>query len=323
MPPLATRSATSPNLTTLLDHTDDRSKAVTKKVDEDTRNAQDAAATFVEAKGQKPYRREELTYLNMYSLLGPAMSRHKRPDTFKQAYAGDAEPGWLNDNTIDNFLVLVAEHANRPHKNRIWRPLSSSTQQAYTAAIRELRQATQDHGRASAEANQVRVKMERQLKAAWDRLDLSSSQEFWDSVEGIILPFCHSRSGAQSGNHWTLLFIPGTRRIIRVLDSSRRLSRPEYGFAVNLLSAGLGKDFALLDWHDQAESKTQLQPDVMSCGVFTCLNALSLCRGQCPAKFMADAKPKQLKSARRYIAACLIRGEIISAGTVVDPHVLE
>ncbi|KAF2201748.1 cysteine proteinase, partial [Delitschia confertaspora ATCC 74209] len=117
----------------------------------------------------------------------------------------------------------------------------------------------------------------------------------------VLFPVC-------SGAHWTLIAIRPRARTIQYLDSLSRNARgsePKVETAKAWLKMELGAGYVEEEWRVETGGSCQ-QLNGSDCGVFTCMNALALIRGQEP-KGSIEADNGMLE-ARRQIAATLLSG---------------
>ncbi|TKX25856.1 Ulp1 protease-like protein 2 [Elsinoe australis] len=280
-------------LTHILDQAEENTRAVATDIINRLRRCRDPDGALVVGGGTRPYRYAPISATEMHRLLLPCLPKATRDALSAGIFppGDDDSDSWLSDTIMDNFITFAAQDACRTAPSRIWRSLNSFTCQSFIGHQNTLRTAMRNHGRAGEPARAARRTLYTWLRTCWERLAFRDAGEFFDTCQGIIVPWCHQQ------NHWTLLVISGRSRTIRVMDSLRRLTRPEYDFAMALLQCGLGDQFAAMDW-SLGEVETRQQTDDVSCGVFVCLNALSLCKGAVAKGFIDSTSKPTLSRCR-------------------------
>jgi len=121
--------------------------------------------------------------------------------------------------------------------------------------------------------------------------------------EQILIPI-------NSGLHWTLMCVSGTRKTISYYDSMAgdRAANPKHiNIARAYVAGSLGNAYNAEEWTVIDTTSVQ-QANALDCGVFVCMNSLALISGKEPLDaFSANDMP----GARQQIAATLLHGAFV------------
>ena len=117
------------------------------------------------------------------------------------------------------------------------------------------------------------------------------------NVDTVLIPI-------NTGVHWVLIVISGTRKTIEFYDSLSGNPKEYTQFALDLVAGNLGKAFKKAEWTIVNAQSVQ-QNNSKDCGVFVCMNSLALIKGRVAGRaFSADDMP----AARRMVAGTLLNG---------------
>jgi len=116
-------------------------------------------------------------------------------------------------------------------------------------------------------------------------------------VDTVLIPI-------NTGVHWVLIVISGTRKTIEFYDSLSGSPKQYTQFALDLVAGNLGKAFKKAEWTIVNAQSVQ-QNNSKDCGVFVCMNSLALVKGRVAGRaFSAEDMP----AARRMVAGTLLNG---------------
>ncbi|KAI9728210.1 MAG: Alpha-1,3-mannosyltransferase-like protein [Chrysothrix sp. TS-e1954] len=191
--------------------------------------------------------------------------------------------GWLNDEIVNTYLAaVVAKRLEAAGYSK-----QSGKPPQYHAFSTFLWKTFQDRGFAGVER--------------WfSRAKINGSRLL--SVERILIPI-------NTGVHWTLLSISGTKRTIEYYDSmggDRPIPKLFENFALALLEGTLGDAFQPDEWQ-VPKTASQQQDNGQDCGVFVCINGLALGLDKTPYEAF---HPSHMAFARETVAATLLGKEI-------------
>ncbi|KAF2226891.1 hypothetical protein BDZ85DRAFT_256935 [Elsinoe ampelina] len=189
---------------------------------------------------------------------------------------------WLNDEIVNGFYANLCARANE-QAGYVKGPNNVPRFTAYSSAW--LTSAT------SKGLNSIQ---------GWSRRKGIKGEKLL-RCERIFLP-------CNSGVHWTLLAISGTKRTIEYLDSMSKhgwTNKHMVNLAKAWLKMELGNKYKEDEWK-VLEVKTSIQNNSDDCGVFTCFNGWALAKGfdDPSAEFTAS----DMKLARRVLIAVILNG---------------
>ncbi|KAF2744183.1 cysteine proteinase, partial [Sporormia fimetaria CBS 119925] len=189
---------------------------------------------------------------------------------------------WLNDNIVNEYMNLLIDHEKRKagyvhRKNGPAPPVHAFPSQWWVSASRDLKSVQR-----------------------WATRKQFGGKNLLD-VKLLFIPVCVK-------SHWRLIAIKPQERIIEYLDSlSSGQDAQILQKVFEWLQQELGADFIASEWNVIEKQRSMRQQNGSDCGVFTCLNALALLRGEDPDLVEVD---NGMHNARRIIAASLISGKL-------------
>ncbi|KAF2188125.1 cysteine proteinase [Zopfia rhizophila CBS 207.26] len=203
--------------------------------------------------------------------------------TLLQKDFGGSDLAWLNDNIVNGYLKILVDHLK---SKAGWVKRSGKPPAVHVFASQWW----------------VNVNNHMKLVENWSRRANLEKGKLLDA-ELILFPLCDHA-------HWTLLAIKPKLREIEYLDSlANKDSNPVRYVekAKEWLRMELGSKFVEKDW-TVVKGRSLRQLNGRDCGIFTCLNALALLRGEGPDRVIPV---NGMLEARRQVAATLINGKSI------------
>ncbi|KAF2754492.1 hypothetical protein EJ05DRAFT_479469 [Pseudovirgaria hyperparasitica] len=204
------------------------------------------------------------------------------PNLFPARGAAGGSSAWLNDDSIDDFLALLVKHSNEKQG-------FNPDDRAATSVPPLVAFSSKWHEVIKAKGYTGVQRWSRRAKVSEKRL-LKAKMVFFPINQG--------------GSHWTLLVINVSERTIEFLDSLGGTGGAVLGMARKWLEGELGEEYAAADWADVTLRSGQ-QHNSSDCGVFTCMNALAIARGDVPREVVVGSR---MGAARQQLAATLLVG---------------
>lgn len=183
---------------------------------------------------------------------------------------------WLNDNIVNEYLSILVDHQKAASGYKHVRggaapPLHAFASQWYSSASKNLKSV-----------------------ARWASKKQLGGQQLLDA-KLLLIPVCE-------GGHWRLVAIKPQDRSLEYLDSLGFDGSKIMKTAVSWLQQELGEHWRGEEWSVVEKQRSVEQLNGSDCGVFTCLNALALVRGEEPSRVKAFSG---MHEARRRIAVTL------------------
>jgi Ulp1 family protease len=183
---------------------------------------------------------------------------------------------WLNDNIVNEYLSILVDHQKAAAGYKHVRggaapPVHAFASQWYSSASRNLKSVSR-----------------------WASKKQLGGQQLLDA-KLLLIPVCE-------GGHWRLVAIKPQERSIEYLDSLGFDGSQILTTAVAWLKQELGEHWRGEEWSVVEKQRSVEQLNGSDCGVFTCLNALALVRGEEPSRVKSL---EGMHEARRRIAVSL------------------
>lgn len=187
--------------------------------------------------------------------------------------------GWLNDEIINGYIQLLVDQYKAKvgyvHKRGgPAPPIHAFPSQFWTSASDDIKKV-----------------------GKWAFRKQMGGRHLLD-VELLLIPFC-------VGSHWRLIAIKPKAKTVEYLDSLYDLNNNITNLVFEYLKQELGSLFVQSEW-SVVKDHSQKQLNSSDCGVFTCLNALALIKGEGPDRIDVD---NGMLLGRRHIAASVISQE--------------
>lgn len=208
---------------------------------------------------------------------------------------GASRDNWLNDETINEYLKIVAAHGD-----------DATAKKAADDATKEGKKATYKkthHAFASFfYTNLLDPKKDVAMCKRWAKRAKIDGKKLLDT-KFVFIPI-------NSGAHWTLVVVSGVNRTITYYDSLGGKGAPKMQEILRWVAGELGDDFVAADWQ-MVDGVSGRQNNSDDCGVFTITNARSLMLGEEPEKSFG---PDKVRFQRERIVAEIVNGALLPRG---------
>ncbi|KAF2708847.1 cysteine proteinase [Pleomassaria siparia CBS 279.74] len=241
---------------------------VSPLTDEESRELEALAAKYKYLSPETTVAGSRVTVQDLKTLL---------PDLFE-----GSQLAWLNDNIVNEYLTILTNHEKAASGFKHKRggpapPVHNFASQWWTSI--------QDD----------RLKMT-PVKNWALRKQLGGKQLLDANI--VLFPICQQ-------NHWRLVAIKPKDREIHYMDSLKSSQHFIVNKVFEWMESELGPSLNQAEWTITQQQQSTQQLNAKDCGVFACLNALVLLRGEAPQRVVAS---EGMEEARRRIAWTLIKG---------------
>jgi hypothetical protein len=212
------------------------------------------------------------------------LSTHDFKTLLPDMFAGHSL--WLNDNIVNEYLDLLVKHLQeeagwKKTKDGPAPPVFAFPSQWWTTVY-------------TPEDTQDPIKLNK--VATWARRRRLGGKQFLDA-KLILLPICHK-------SHWRLVAIKPQERSVEYLDSLGWEGGIIVDITMQWIKQELGPLFIDREWSVAGGQASVRQLNGSDCGVFACMNALTLLRGEESKRVVSV---EGMMDARKRIAVSLLK----------------
>jgi hypothetical protein len=211
--------------------------------------------------------------------IAPNLSVHDFKTLLPSLFNGNRS-AWLNDQIVNEYLSIIinyqkAAEGYEHRKGGPAPPVHNFASQFY-----------------------LNLKKSANSVSRWAGRKQLGGQQLLD-CRLVLIPLCDA-------NHWRLVAVKPQAREIQYLDSLSYDPATVINKIQEWLALELNDHYIEEEWTVTEQQFSQQQLNGSDCGVFACLNALALVRGEEPARVVAC---KGMDVARRRIAITLMKGQ--------------